>query len=340
LPYFICNHEALGERLQSVTLGLRSALLMCRLAADSTYLVDKRKPAYSSKLERLDDLIGRLAAEQGRKVVLFSEWTGMLDLVEPLLAKHGVRFVRLDGSVPQKKRFALVHEFQNDPRCTFFITTNAGSTGLNLQAANTIVNVDLPWNPAVLEQRIARAHRMGQKRPVHVFVLVTVGTLEESLLETLAAKRELALAALDAESEVDAVDLASGVEELKRRLEVLLGARPEAPVDVSEQTRVAEHGESIARRERMAAAAGQMLTAALAFLGELAPQAGPPTDELASRLEESLRSCVESDEHGRLRLTVTLPASHGGANGDASAGLASLARSLARIAATQSVSAP
>jgi superfamily II DNA or RNA helicase len=321
-------------------LRLRSALLMCRLAADSTYLVDKRQPAYSSKLERLDELVERLSAEEGRKVVLFSEWTGMLDLVEPLLAKHRVRFVRLDGSVPQKKRQALVHEFQHDARCGFFITTNAGSTGLNLQAANTIVNVDLPWNPAVLEQRIARAHRMGQKRPVHVFVLVTVGTLEESLLETLAAKRELSLAALDAESDVDSVELASGVEELKRRLEVLLGARPEAPVDVSEQARVADEGERLARRERMAAAAGQMLTAALAFLGELAPPAAAPsTDELASRLEESLRSCVEADEYGRLRLTVTLPGTHG-ANGDASAGLANLARTLARIAATQSASAP
>ena len=75
--------------------------------------------------------------------------------------------------MPQKKRQELVHEFQTDPDCRLFLTTNAGSTGLNLQAANTVINVDLPWNPAVLEQRIARAHRMGQKQPVQVFVLVT-----------------------------------------------------------------------------------------------------------------------------------------------------------------------
>src|SRR6266545_2205340 len=238
-------------------LRLRMALLMCRLAADSTFLVDKQEPGYSSKLERLDELFERLTAEPGRKVLLFSEWTGMLDLIEPQLERRRVRFVRLDGSVPQKKRAALVHQFQHDPGCTFFLATNAGSIGLNLQAANTVINVDLPWNPAVLEQRVARAHRMGQEQPVHVYVLVTEDTLEDSLLTTLGAKKELALAALDPESEVDAVDLASGVEELKRRLEVLLGARAEAPLDESEKARVTADAERAGRRDRVAAAAGQ-----------------------------------------------------------------------------------
>src|SRR5206468_3674173 len=109
-----------------------------------------------------------------------------------LLAKRKLDFVRLDGSVPQKRRFELVQKFQNDPACKLFLTTNAGSTGLNLQAANTVINVDLPWNPAVLEQRIARAHRMGQLQPVQVFVLVTEKTIEENLLATLAAKKDLA----------------------------------------------------------------------------------------------------------------------------------------------------
>src|SRR5713226_8356628 len=159
----------------------------------------------------------------------------MLDLIEQQLRKRRLDFVRLDGSVPQKQRQELVHKFQTDPACQLFITTNAGSTGLNLQAANTVINVDLPWNPAILEQRIARAHRMGQTQPVQVFVLVTEATIEENLLATLAAKRDLFLASLDVESEVDQVDLATGVEELKSRLEVLLGAKPEAPVDESKK---------------------------------------------------------------------------------------------------------
>jgi len=127
--------------------------------------------------------------------------------------------------VPQSQRQGLVQKFQTDPACALFLTTNAGSTGLNLQAANTVINVDLPWNPAVLEQRIARAHRMGQEQAVQIYVLVTEGTLEENLLQTLAAKKDLALAALDSESEVEQVDLVSGMQELKNRLEVLLGAR-------------------------------------------------------------------------------------------------------------------
>ena len=181
--------------------------------------------------------------------------------------------MRLDGSVPQKKRQEIVNRFQNDPQCRLFITTNAGSTGLNLQAANTVINVDLPWNPAVLEQRVGRAHRMGQKQPVQVYVLVTEETIEESLLGTLSAKHDLALAALDAESDVTQVDFKSGVEELRRRLEVLLGAKPEAPLDVTKREEVVQQVEQIVdHRDRVAAAGGEMLGAVFNFLGELVSQ--------------------------------------------------------------------
>ncbi len=204
-------------------LRLQKALLMCRMTANSTYLVDKKKPHYSSKLEYLAELLDGLFGEANRKVLMFSEWTTMLNLIEPLLKARKLDYVRLDGQVPQKDRQTLVNRFREDPTCRLFITTNAGSTGLNLQAANTVINVDLPWNPAVLEQRIARAHRMGQQQPVQVYVLVTEGTIEEGLLNTLASKRDLAMAALDPDSDVTQVDLTSGVDELRRRLEVLLG---------------------------------------------------------------------------------------------------------------------
>ncbi len=294
-------------------LRLQKALLMCRMAANSTYLVDKQPPGYSTKLEELDDLIDRLFQEEARKVVLFSEWTTMLDLIQPLLTKRRLGYVRLDGSVPQKKRQQLVNEFQNDARCRLFLTTNAGSTGLNLQAANTVINVDLPWNPAVLEQRIARAHRMGQKRPVQVFVLITEETIEERLLATLSAKHELAIAALDVDSEIDQVDLASGMEELKRRLEVLLGAKPEAAVDRSEAIRVDDEAERLARRERVAAAGGELLSAAFRLLGELLPPAAESaaTKGVAEELKRRFSECLETDSAGRPVLTLALP--HAGA---------------------------
>jgi superfamily II DNA/RNA helicase len=292
-------------------LRLQKELLVCRMTANGTYLVDKQKPNHSTKLERLDELFESLFEEPGRKVVLFSEWTTMLDLIEPLLRRRKLDYVRLDGSVPQKKRQELIHQFQTDQRCRLFLTTNAGSTGLNLQAANTVINVDLPWNPAVLEQRIARAHRMGQRQAVQVFVLVTEGTIEENLLTTIAAKKDLALAALDAESDVDAVDLASGMEELKNRLEVLLGARSATPLDetVREQEQQVADRLSQSHRDRVAAAGGELLGAAFKLLGELVeqtPAPSPPSD-LVIHLRDGLAACVDEDPSGSARLTVTLP---------------------------------
>ena len=307
-------------------LRLQKALLMCRMAANSTYLVTKEEPAYSSKLEKIAELLSSLRDEPDRKSLLFSEWTTMLDLIEPLLKENRLDFVRLDGSVPQRKRQDLVNRFQRDPGCRVFMTTNAGATGLNLQSANTVINVDLPWNPAVLEQRIGRAHRMGQKRPVQVFVLVTDGTIEENLLATLSAKHEMALAALDSKSTVSEVSIESGMEELKRRLEVLIGARPEAGPDMSEKNRLeAEARETLARRERMEAAGGQLLTSAFRFLAELVPQSSNTAEaaNTVERMREQLAQCLETDDQGRMRMTITLP--------DAGA-LGTMAESLARLA--------
>jgi superfamily II DNA or RNA helicase len=309
-------------------LRLRMALLMCRMSADSTFLVNKEPPGHSSKLQRLAELFDECFDEAGRKVVLFSEWTTMLDLIEPLLTKRKLDYVRLDGSVPQKKRQELVHEFQTNPDCKLFITTNAGSVGLNLQAANTVINVDLPWNPAVLEQRIGRAHRMGQTQPVQVYVLVTEGTLEENLLQTLSAKKDLALAALDPEATTDTVTMVSGMDELKGRLEILLGARPIAPLDETQKA-AAETAtrEATQRRERVAAAGGELLGAAFKFLGELvASQADKPAPPpFAADLRNRLAECVEQDPSGRQKLTVTLPDR---------AAVNQLADALARLLAT------
>ena len=290
-------------------LRLRKALLFCRLSANGTFLVDKQEPGHSSKLARLDELLDGLFSEDHHKAVLFSEWTGMLDAIEPLLRRRGLAYVRLDGKVPQHKRQTRVRTFERDPSCRLFISTNAGSTGLNLQAADTVLNIDLPWNPAVLEQRIGRAHRMGQERPVQVYLLVTEGTIEESLLGTLSAKQDLFLAALDSDSQTDEVDLQCGAEELKRRLEVLLGRRPDAALDETvERDRLRETA-TLAQRRRVATAGGELLSAAFRFLGEMVPGAPdtPATRATAAALRERLAGCLGEDEEGRPTLSVTLP---------------------------------
>jgi len=307
-------------------LRLQKALLLCRMSANSTYLVDKQHPGYSSKLEELDALLGQLMDEDNRKVILFSEWTTMLNLIEPLLHKRKLDFVRLDGSVPQKKRQALMHAFQTEPSCKLFITTNAGSTGLNLQAANTVINVDLPWNPAVLEQRIARAHRMGQKRPVQVFLLVTENTLEENLLTTLSAKQVLAVAALDPDATTSTVELASGIEEMKRRLELLLGTKPDAPQDESMKTLTQNEVAAFARKEKISQAGGHLISAAFSFIGELFSGKAETEQELqlAGVFKKQFSECLEKDEAGDMKLTITLPGK------DA---LDTIAQTLARLAA-------
>ena len=193
-----------------------------------------------------------LFVDGDHKAVVFSEWTRMLDLIEPLLKKRRVEFVRLEGKIPQARRQDIVNEFQNNPKCRVFLSTNAGSTGLNLQSADTVINVDLPWNPAVLEQRIARSHRMGQKRPVNVYILVTQETLEENLLSVIGQKKELATAALDYESEISEVRLQSGMDELKSRLEAesLLNQQP-ANGDLVKRVNFYTTGDPVAFRNKL-----------------------------------------------------------------------------------------
>ncbi|HML73204.1 MAG TPA: DEAD/DEAH box helicase [Anaerohalosphaeraceae bacterium] len=290
-------------------LRLQKALLICRMAADSTFLVDKQPPGFSTKLERLTELLETLNSEKDCKIVLFSEWTTMLDLIEPILQKLKMDFVRLDGSVSQKKRAQLVHTFQHNPNCKLFITTNAGSTGLNLQTANTVINVDLPWNPAVLEQRIARAHRMGQKNPVQVYILVTEQTIEEGMLGTLAAKKEVAMAALDIHSKVKNIDMIGGAEALKRRLEILLGRPQDAPLDVSELERQKQAAETTARREKVAVAAGELFTSAFKLLGEIIPHQSDESsmEQKIDSIKTHLQECLETNREGQIELKLKLP---------------------------------
>ena len=291
---------------------IQKYLQCARMACDSTFLVDKEEPAYSSKLERLEELLSQLSQEPDRKIIVFSEWTRMLDLIEPLLKQQGIHFVRLDGKVPQKKRQQIVQQFQTDPECRAIIMSNAGTTGLNLQAANTVINIDLPWNPAVLEQRIARAHRMGQKNPVDVYLMVTEDTIEERMLETLSAKHDLALAALDVESTTTTVELHSGMEELKKRLEKLIGQQPVAPVDASMQRQAeqqaAQTSQALAdRREKVASAGGELLGAALNLVGELVANESEPNPQFVEQIERGLTDCSESQADGRLSLRLELP---------------------------------
>lgn len=141
------------------------------------------------------------------KVVIFSQWERMTRLVAQELERSGVEYTYLHGSIPAAERQQRVDTFQTDPAVRVFLSTDAGATGLNLQAANVIINLDLPWNPTVLEQRIGRIHRMGQQRGVEVINLISAGTIEEDMLSKLRFKTSLFEGVLDGGE--DAVFLSS-----------------------------------------------------------------------------------------------------------------------------------
>jgi hypothetical protein len=132
-------------------------------------------------------------------------------------------YVKLTGDVPSHKRGDLIQQFFEDPNCRVFLSTDAGGVGLNLQAASLVINLDLPWNPAVLEQRIGRAHRHGQKKSVQVVNLVAQGTIEERMLDTLASKRHVFSGVFGAEAAPDTITFKDTGQALLKQLDELIG---------------------------------------------------------------------------------------------------------------------
>ena len=175
---------------------LTCALQNMRMSCNSTYLLDQETD-HGVKADELVALLDDLFAEPKAKAVVFSQWTRTHDIVIRRLEARGLGYVSFHGGVPSERRPALVERFRDDPACRVFLSTDAGSTGLNLQHASTLVNMDLPWNPAVLEQRIGRIHRIGQAQPVRVINFVAKGTIEEGMLAVLAFKRSLSAGILD-----------------------------------------------------------------------------------------------------------------------------------------------
>jgi len=175
---------------------LMIALQNMRMACDSTYLLDQ-STNFGVKVDELTTLLQEIFEKPDTKIVLFSQWVRMHEVILPRLRDNGWDHVLFHGGVPGHKRKDLVERFRNDPACRLFLSTDAGGVGLNLQFASVVINMDLPWNPAVLEQRIGRVHRLGQKNPVQVVNFVAQGTIEEGMLGVLKFKKSLFAGVLD-----------------------------------------------------------------------------------------------------------------------------------------------
>ena len=189
-----CRLHFLSE---SDKLRLLKLLSQMRMVCDSTYILDQ-KSRHDTKVEETMSILSDLFEnEPDEKVVIFSQWERMTRLIAHELDKKGIGYANLHGAIPSKKRQDLIARFLDDSECRVFLSTDAGSTGLNLQVAATIINLDLPWNPAVLEQRIARIYRLGQQRNIQVINLVSHESFEEQMLDKLRFKAAMFEGVLD-----------------------------------------------------------------------------------------------------------------------------------------------
>ncbi|MCK5831375.1 MAG: DEAD/DEAH box helicase family protein [Methylococcales bacterium] len=169
---------------------MMASLQQARMACNAAGLVDKVTEG-SPKLDELSRLLEELCLESNRKVVVFSQWAMMTEMVESLVRSLGLGCVRLYGGIPTHKRGDMMDKFQNDDSIQVFISTDAGGVGLNLQAGSALINLDMPWNPAVLDQRIARIHRLGQKQNVQIFLLLAEDSYEQQVASLVKSKRDL-----------------------------------------------------------------------------------------------------------------------------------------------------
>ena len=204
-----------------------------RMHCDSCYIMDP-KISESPKIEELKLLLAEFRENAPeRKILIFSEWVRMLELVAAELDEMKLGYAMHVGSVPQKKRREEINRFKADPGCVAFLSSDSGGVGLNLQAASIVINLDLPWNPAKLEQRIARAWRKMQKHSVQVVNLVAENTIEHKMLGSLRFKQGLSDLVLDDRGDAADFERADAKSAFLVRLNELMdanlpGSKPEA----------------------------------------------------------------------------------------------------------------
>ena len=203
MPLIMKKHKTVFDmqRIQQI-------LASMRMVCDSTFLIDK-ETNISPKLDELQEiLLEKLNIHApGKKVIIFSEWKTMLRLIEKMLKANGIGSATLTGDVPVKNRGKLIEGFEKNPDCKILLASEAGSTGLNLQFADTVINFELPWNPAKKNQRIGRVFRIGQKSSkITAINLVARNSIEQRIMDGIVLKESLFDAVLNEGSLTDEVD--------------------------------------------------------------------------------------------------------------------------------------
>jgi superfamily II DNA or RNA helicase len=298
---------------------LMIALQNMRMSCNSTYLLDK-KTDHGVKADETVELLSEILEDQDSKVVIFSQWVRMHELVVRRLKERRMDHVMFYGGVPGPQRKKLVDRFRQDPDCRLFLSTDAGGVGLNLQTASVVINLDQPWNPAVLEQRVGRVHRLGQHRPVRVVHFIAQGTIEEGMLELLGFKSAMFAGVLDGGKE----EIFLGKTRLKRFMETVEKATKSIPKEMPTQTEQTGNGqkreaslthEPRPKRAKPAEASGEQLwtdviSAGTRFLDNLtrALSKGQTSDSTTGDTVGQLSSLVARDEStGESYLKLPMP---------------------------------
>lgn len=253
------DHEAQVARLASIARRrpltqqesekLQRELAMMRMVCDTNYILDHEERT-CPKLGELEKILEECRDNPEVKALVFSEWERMLELVRGVCEGVGLGYALHTGSVPQRRRRAEILRFKTDSQCRVFLSTDSGSTGLNLQNASVVIHCDLPWNPARLEQRIARAWRKHQTRPVTVIYLVSEGTIEHRMLDTLSAKQALADGVLEMRGDLTQIRFRGGREAFLARLQQILGPTAPAPPSQQQRTLPADRAQAFAELAR------------------------------------------------------------------------------------------
>ncbi len=294
---------------------LMIALQNMRMSCDSTYLLDQETD-FSVKPDELATVLDELLEQPGTKAVVFSQWVRMHELSIRRFADRDWEHVFFHGGVESRKRKLLIDRFREDQNCRVFLSTDAGGVGLNLQHANVVINMDVPWNPAVLEQRVGRVHRLGQTQPVQVVHFVSQGTIEEGMLSVLAFKKSLFAGVLDGGEK----EVFLGGSRLKRFMETVdkvsahvPSTAPETVLPPETEPEPATTGPAMESRETAAPAdplAG-LLQNGLALLEQLATAAqSTPTDRPRSTAQPGVQSPFETFQDantGRTYLKLPMP---------------------------------
>ncbi len=201
---YLAQLQQMRDRLAQVTdqefqrsrVEILSGLMRLRQICDTPALFMDDYQGASGKLDSLRDLLLQVA-DGGHRVLIFSQFKGMLEKIEKELPDLGLTSFKITGSTPAQDRQEMTKAFNQGERDAFLISLKAGGVGLNLTGADTVILVDLWWNPAVEAQAIGRAHRMGQEQMVEVYRLITKGTIEEKIQELQEQKKHLVSQVLD-----------------------------------------------------------------------------------------------------------------------------------------------